>query len=137
MLPTQFAGLQNHFTDALKTVYSSQLKLCWILSCGSDEIFRTPFFSSPSFMKGAFGHTCPLLTTVATAFQFRTKAFLHMNYFYWRLDYDAQKSLLLRSVPQVIVLFVLNMNTSHFQFVLLTGYWIVRVPAPKVNFGNC
>lgn len=37
-LPTQFAGLQNHFfTDALKTAYSSQLKLYWILSCGSDE----------------------------------------------------------------------------------------------------
>lgn len=37
-LPTQFTGLQNHFfTDALKTAYSSQLKLYWILSCGSDE----------------------------------------------------------------------------------------------------
>lgn len=34
---------------------------------------------------------CPLLTTVATFFKFRTKAFLHMNYFYWHLDYDAQK----------------------------------------------
>lgn len=47
------------------------------------------------------------------------------------------KSLLLRNVPQITVLFVLNMNTSHFQFVLLTGYLVVRVPAPTVNFGNC
>lgn len=41
--------------------------------------------------EGALGHMCPLLTTVATFFKFRTKAFLHMNYFYWHLDYDAQK----------------------------------------------
>lgn len=45
----------------------------------------------PILDEGAFGHTCPLLTTIATSFKFRNKAFLHMNYFYWHLDYDAQK----------------------------------------------
>lgn len=36
------------------------------------------------------------------------------------------KSLLLKNFPPILVLFIFNMNTSHFQFVLLTGYLIVK-----------
>lgn len=49
-----------------QTMYSSQLKLCWILSCGWDESsgFHSSLFSS-ILDEGEFGYMHPHLTIVA------------------------------------------------------------------------
>lgn len=36
------------------------------------------------------------------------------------------KSLLLKNFPLIMVLFIFNINTSHFQSVLQTGHLIVK-----------
>lgn len=85
--------------------------------------------------EGAFGHMCPLLTTVATSFKFRTKAFLHMNYFYWHLDHDAQKPPFEKCPPNNGAI---CLEHEHKSFSVCSSDRILdRVPAPTVNFGNC
>lgn len=78
---------------------------------------------------------CPLLTTIATSFKFRTKAFLHMNYFYWHLDHDAQKPPFEKCPPNNGAI---CLEHEHKSFSVCSSDRILdRVPAPTVNFGNC
>lgn len=93
--------------------------------------------SSPSFIEGwrriglyapTYDHRCPLSSNLGSM------TFLRTNYFYWHLDYGAQKPAFEKLPPNNVI----YLQYKHESFSVCSSDRILdsdrRLPAPRVNF---